>query len=50
MACTVILRHDGIVRNYGCETYFDGIVLYDALERRYGAQCTELWVADRRDR
>ncbi len=28
---TVRVEHDGIVRNYGCESRFDAIVLMDAL-------------------
>ena len=32
----IILKHDGIVRQYSCESYFDAVVLQDALERRYG--------------
>jgi len=34
----VHLNHDGIERQYTCESYFDALVLQDALERRYGAQ------------
>lgn len=40
---TVILRFDGITRNYTCESYFDAVILVDALERRYGTENVELW-------
>jgi hypothetical protein len=33
MVATVILRHQGAVRHYNCETYFDAVVLLDALSR-----------------
>lgn len=44
---TVILRFDGVVRNYPCESHFDALILQDALVRRYGAECVELWAADK---
>lgn len=40
---TVILRHDGVDRNYPCETYFDAVVLADALAHKYGSVNVELW-------
>lgn len=40
---TIILRHDGVTRNYHCENYFDAVVLHDALQRRYGNECVEMW-------
>ena len=43
MAHTVILRVDGVDRTYKCDSYFDAIVLRDALETRYGAQNVEVW-------
>jgi hypothetical protein len=39
----VILRHDGIDRTYACANRFDAIVLFDALETRYGSVVVELW-------
>lgn len=39
----VILRFDGIDRTYKCEHRFDAEVLFDALERRYGSECVEMW-------
>lgn len=48
MTHTVILRHDGIVRNYQCECYFDAIVLQEALILKYGHNCVELWEGSKR--
>lgn len=39
----IILRHDGVSRYYPCANIYDLIVLRDALERRYGAECVEAW-------
>jgi hypothetical protein len=42
---TIILRHDGIDRNYPCENYYDAVVLFDALIRRYPV--AEMWQGDK---
>jgi hypothetical protein len=48
MTHTVILRHDGVTRNYACECYFDAMILADALTRIYGHACVETWKGSER--
>lgn len=39
---TVTVTTDGIRRDYGCRTYFDAVVLADAMDRMYGPSA-EIW-------
>lgn len=41
MTYTIILRHDGIDRHYPCASYFDAVVLFDALSKTYPH--VEMW-------
>lgn len=40
---TVIAVQDGINRTYGCETYFDAVVLADALESSSKFRRVQIW-------
>ena len=40
---TVILSYDGITRHYRCDSYFDAVILADALGRVYGGAAVETW-------
>ena len=38
---TIVLRHDGVERIYQCGNYYDAVVLFDALTRRFPV--VEIW-------
>lgn len=47
---TIVFIFDGITRRYPCESYFDAVVIEDALRAKYGTASVQLWHGDVKER